>query len=94
MNTTEEKYEALVQYIEAYDFNNLHTLAFPKEDEEYLRLACEKQVPKKPIKIKEVEFKGSMRNIFKSGDCPGCKTYVDTDDDFKFCGECGQKLWW
>lgn len=94
MNEIENKYEALERYIGAYDLDNLPTLIFPKEDAEYLRFACEKQIPKKPMDLKHIEFKGSMRNQFARGDCPCCDACVDTDDDFKFCSECGQKLAW
>lgn len=49
---------------------------------------------KKVHNIKDVEFTGSIKAQFKSGECPTCKEYVNTDDDLKFCGECGQKLEW
>ena len=49
---------------------------------------------KKVLKIKDVKFTGCIKAQFKSGECPNCKEYVNTDDDSKFCGECGQKLKW
>lgn len=56
--------------------------------------ALDRQIPKNPKNIKNVTFNGSIRNHFKSGDCPSCNAYVDTDDDLKFCTECGQRLEW
>lgn len=54
----------------------------------------EKQIAKVPIDIKSIKFTGSIREQFKKGNCPSCGCAVDTDDDFKFCSECGQKLDW
>lgn len=56
--------------------------------------ALEKQIAKVPQNIKNIKFTGCIREQFKKGDCPRCNSYVDTDDDFKFCSECGQKLNW
>ena len=57
--------------------------------------ALEKQIPKKPTGVKNTTFNGSIRGEhFKSGDCPSCNNYVDTDDNSKFCAKCGQKLDW
>jgi len=56
----------------------------------------EKQIPKKPIKINSVEFKGSIRMSFKSADCPVCGGHIDTDDEPFFCSHsgCGQAIDW
>ena len=58
--------------------------------------ALEKQMPKKPTKIKSVEFKGSVRMSFKSADCPACGEHIDTDDEPFFCSHrgCGQAIDW
>jgi len=58
--------------------------------------ALEKQIPKKPIKINSVEFKGSIRMSFKSADCPVCGGHIDTDDEPFFCSHsgCGQAIDW
>lgn len=53
-----------------------------------------KQIAKQPTEIKSVDFTGSIRNSFKNGNCPCCNAHVDTDDNRKFCSECGQKLDW
>jgi hypothetical protein len=52
--------------------------------------ALEQQIPKKPRDINN----SSIRARFKSGNCPECDAYIDTDDDLKFCTECGQSLDW
>ncbi|WP_394917035.1 hypothetical protein [uncultured Robinsoniella sp.] len=57
-------------------------------------IALDKQIATVPNNVKSVKFTGSIREQFKKGDCPCCKSAVDTDDDFKFCSECGQKLDW
>lgn len=57
-------------------------------------VALEKQIAKVPIDIKSIKFTGCIREQFKKGDCPCCGAAVDTDDDFKYCSECGQKLDW
>ena len=59
-----------------------------------IMLALKKQVSQKPKNAKTVKFTGCRRPIFISGECPTCFNYVDTDDDPKFCSECGQKLEW
>lgn len=56
--------------------------------------ALDKQIPTVPSNVKFVKFTGSVREQFKKGDCPCCGCAVDTDDDFKYCSECGQKLDW
>lgn len=56
--------------------------------------ALEKQIAKSPNDIKSIEFTGSLREQFKNGLCPCCNNAIDTDDDFKYCSECGQKLKW
>lgn len=94
LNDVIEKYKALVTYIKSYDFENLPTLKFPKEDAEFLRIACEKQISKTPANIRNVTFVGSVRISFQRGECPYCKVYVDTDDAPNYCTECGQKLEW
>jgi NADH pyrophosphatase NudC (nudix superfamily) len=70
------------------------------DNEEILDVLCagenaaQKQTPKEPTEIRNMEFKGSSRPYYKSGHCPSCDTYVDTDDNAKFCPECGQALQW
>ena len=54
----------------------------------------EKQIAKAPKDINSIKFTGSIREQFTSGNCPCCNNDVDTDDDFKYCSECGQKLEW
>lgn len=56
--------------------------------------ALEKQKAKTPQEIKNIEFTGSIREQFKNGICPCCNNVIDTDDDFNFCSECGQKIQW
>lgn len=56
--------------------------------------AAEKQTPKKPKNIRNIAFTGSINPTFSEGECPTCGEYADTDDDLKFCSECGQKLEW
>lgn len=56
--------------------------------------AYQLQVPKKPFNMTNVTFNGSIRSQFQTGDCPNCKNHVDSDDDLKFCSECGQRLDW
>lgn len=56
--------------------------------------AIEKQTPKQPQNIKSIKFTGSIREQFKKGACPCCGCAVDTDDDLRFCSECGQRLDW
>lgn len=56
--------------------------------------ALEKSIAKRPKEMKWVKFAGSIRPNFKSGKCPCCKEYVDTDDDMNVCGWCGQRLGW
>ena len=85
MSEVEEKYEALARYIKAYDLDTLPTLMFPKEDAEYLLLACEKQIPKKV----NIEYDDEFT-------CPTCgETTEDYDvTTLKVCPECGQNLKW
>lgn len=91
MNEIDEKYEALARYIKAYDFKNLPTLMFPKEDTEYLYMACKKQIPSKPI----IEPWSPAR-------CPSCNAELSEfiGDGYykhwygkKVC-DCGQQLKW
>jgi hypothetical protein len=81
MKEIEEKYEALLRYIEAYDFKNLPTLMFPKEDAEYLRKACEKQIPKKAKKY-SVSVNGNYG-------CPVCGNV----GRLNYCSSCGQRIY-
>lgn len=69
------------------------------EDEPALDLAIqalEKQIPKKPTDLKSITFDGSINRNFKSGTCPTCGSYIDSDDDKYYCGEkdCGQAIDW
>ena len=50
--------------------------------------ALEKQMPKKPIKIR-----GSYFGKGKGGDCPNCKAGVNSIE-YKYCRICGQALDW
>lgn len=65
-----------------------------KEALEEAYAALERQIANTPNEMKNIDFRGSIRASFKSGDCPCCGACVDTDDDAKFCTECGQKLNW
>lgn len=56
--------------------------------------ALEKQTAKRPADIKKMIFAGSDRPRYAYGNCPCCNNYVDTDDNFKYCADCGQKLDW
>lgn len=56
--------------------------------------ALDKQIATVPNNVKSIKFVGSIREQFKTGNCPCCNNAIDTDDDYKFCSECGQKLDW
>lgn len=70
------------------------TITIDKNRIDLVLNALEKSIPKHPKNIHWTKFAGAMRVDFKSGKCPSCKEYVDTDDDYKFCSECGQRLDW
>lgn len=49
--------------------------------------ALEKQIPKKPISLGE----DIDRDV---GQCPNCKEIIDTYEDYKYCSDCGQAIYW
>jgi cobalamin biosynthesis Co2+ chelatase CbiK len=81
MKEIDEKYEALSRYIEAYDFKNLPTLMFSKEDAEYLLEACKKQIPKKAKRY----------SVVLNGNC-GCPVCGNVGS-LNYCSKCGQRLY-
>lgn len=76
-----EKFEALARYIENYDYNNLSTLMFPKEDSRFLLEACDKQV------AEHVRLNEGMGILY----CPHCERACRKGYDL-FCSGCGKKL--
>lgn len=60
------------------------------ENEEIIK-ALEKQIPKKPLEIKErYNFRGDV--ICKGGYCPMCKN--ELSNAYFYCNKCGQAIDW
>ena len=53
--------------------------------------ALEKQIPKKPIEIKE-RHNFSQEVIYKDGCCPVCKSAISST--YTYCNKCGQRIDW
>lgn len=65
-------------------------------DENYVvRIALEKQIPKKPlIRYENMGFGISPNETFKIKGCPCCKEDLDSDETTYFCQNCGQAIDW
>lgn len=90
-----DEIKRVVHYIRSCRDANIDVIVtIDKNKSHQILNALEKQIAATPKGIKNIDFQGSIRRSFKNGSCPCCNNYIDTDDDLKFCTECGQKLDW
>ena len=88
IENTRKEIDSLMTYHTFYAKLKEKRLINEEQDVERVISALEKQMPKKPIKIR-----GSYFGKGKGGDCPNCKAGVNSIE-YKYCRICGQALDW